>query len=219
MPQPPATRPHHRQIVYAIVAFALLLIPWMYVEVQTTRSAREANAEAGNAGSAEHHSGDTVVAKPMALRTYLRAWETSWRRWTSDLERTDGDALDFSNTPDSSWPRAQRTYDEAAAAYRNEEHRLAALSPPAAMQRANAAYLAAARRQETRFQRLADAFAGTDPAEMEQALEALEGSQMQFDLDGARWERAVIAACRAAGVDIPEIAQKKYISNGQRTSG
>jgi hypothetical protein len=87
------------------------------------------------------------------------------------------------------------------------------------MQRAAAAYLAAVRRQGMRFQRLADAFAGTDPAEMERALEALEGSQMQFDLDGARWERAVIAACRATGVDIPEIVREKYVSNGQRTSG
>jgi hypothetical protein len=210
-------RPRRRPILYAIVAFALLLILWVYLEVRPTPSARKVGAEGSSAGSIEEHSGSEVT-RPMGLRAYLRAWETSWRSWTSDLDRTDGDALDFSDTPDSSWPRAQRTYEKAAAAYGKQERRLAALSPPGVMRRANVAYVGAVRRQATRFQRLADAFAGSDPAEMEQALEALEGSQMQFDIDGARWERAVIAACRATGVDIPEIVQKKYISNGQRTS-
>jgi hypothetical protein len=65
------------------------------------------------------------------------------------------------------------------------------LAPRPIMRRAHAAYLAAVRRQATRFQVLSDAFGGTDPQAMEQALEALEGSQLKFDLDGAQWERAV----------------------------
>jgi hypothetical protein len=48
-------------------------------------------------------------------------------------------------------------------------------------------------------------------------LEALEGSQMEFDFDGARWERAVIAACQASSVEIPEIVREELVSNGHRT--
>jgi hypothetical protein len=86
------------------------------------------------------------------------------------------------------------------------------------MRRAHDAYLAAVRRQAARFQSLSDAFGGTDPQAMEQTLEALEASQMRFDLDGARWERAVIAACKANGVEVPEMIRREYISNGHRTA-
>jgi hypothetical protein len=219
MPRPPATtRPRRHWIVLAIVAFALVLGLWMYAAAQPTRSARRSNVPAAKvSGIGERESGGSTPTKSTALRAYLRAWEVSWRRWTGDLDRTGGDGLDFSDTPDSTWPRAQRSYQEAAIAYRNEERRLTALSPPSAMRPANDAYMAAVQRQATRFQRLADAFAGTDPATMERRLEALERSQMRFDLDGAQWERAVIAACRASGAKIPEIVRKEYISNGHRT--
>jgi len=76
--------------------------------------------------------------------------------------------------------------------------------------------MAAVRRQAKRFQRLADAFDGTEPTTMERRLETLERSQMQFDMDGVRWERAVIAACRASGVHIPKILRRECISNGHR---
>jgi hypothetical protein len=66
--------------------------------------------------------------------------------------------------------------------------------------------------------RVADAFAGTDSGTMQQALEALQRSQLEFDLDGARWERAVVAACRASGAKNPEDSPQEYISNGQRTA-
>jgi hypothetical protein len=85
------------------------------------------------------------------------------------------------------------------------------------MRRAHDAYLAAVRRQAARFQTLADAFGGSDPQAMERALEALQLSQMKFDLDGAGWEKAVITACRASGVEVPQIVRLRPISNGQRT--
>jgi hypothetical protein len=52
---------------------------------------------------------------------------------------------------------------------------------------------------------------------MERALEALGMSQMEFDLDGARWERAVITACKASGAEVPEIVRIELISNHHRT--
>jgi hypothetical protein len=154
---------------------------------------------------------------PTALRTYLRVWQVSWRSLARGLQVGSDDDFDFSNTPDESWDRAQRYYGKAASAYRLDERRLAAISPPRLMRAANNAYTAAVRRQATRFQKLSDAFAGTDPGAMERALEALERSQLKFDLDGARWERAVIAACKATGVEVPEIVRREYVSNGQRT--
>jgi hypothetical protein len=45
---------------------------------------------------------------------------------------------------------------------------------------------------------------------------ALQASQMKFDLDGATWEGAVIAACKVSGVEIPEIVRLEPISNGRR---
>jgi hypothetical protein len=42
---------------------------------------------------------------------------------------------------------------------------------------------------------------------MERALQALQRSQMEFDQDGAQWERAVIAACKASGVKVPKIVR------------
>jgi hypothetical protein len=82
------------------------------------------------------------------------------------------------------------------------------------MREAHGAYLVAVRRQAA--QALADAFGGSDPQAMEHALEALEASQMEFDVDGARWEKAVIAACKASGVEGPQIVRLQLISNGQR---
>jgi hypothetical protein len=67
--------------------------------------------------------------------------------------------------------------------------------------------MAAVRRQAARFQKHPDAFAGTDPGTMERALQALQRSQMEFDQDGAQWERAVIAACKASGVKVPKIVR------------
>jgi hypothetical protein len=92
-----------------------------------------------------------------------------------------------------------------------------ALAPPTAMRKGHDAYLAAIRRQAARFQALADAFGGSDPQAMERALEALQWSQMKFDPDGARWEQAVITACKASGVEVPEIVRLELISNHQRT--
>jgi len=40
---------------------------------------------------------------------------------------------------------------------------------------------------------------------------------MQFDSDGAQWERSVIAACKVTGVKAPMIVRREYLSNGQRT--
>lgn len=45
----------------------------------------------------------------------------------------------------------------------------------------------------------------------------LGSSNLEADQDGAKWERAVIAACKASGVGVPKIVRRKYISNGQRT--
>jgi hypothetical protein len=157
-------------------------------------------------------------ATPQALRPYLEAWEASWRRTGDDLGRLNDDDLAFSDTPDASWDVARRDYDLAATAYRHDRRRLAALAAPSSMRAAHERYVAAVERQERRFQALADAFGGTDPQAMEAALEALEASQMKFDLDGARWERAVIAACKAGGVRVPEFVRRELISNGRRTS-
>jgi hypothetical protein len=153
-----------------------------------------------------------------ALRAYLRVWQASWGRLGTDLRRGGDDVPGFSSTPDASWDRARRYYGAAAAAYRRDERRLAALSPPAIIRRGHDAYLDAVRRQAARFQSLSDAFGGTDPQATEQALETLENSQMSFDLDGVQWERAVIAACKASGVEVPEIVRREYISNGHRTA-
>ena len=56
------------------------------------------------------------------------------------------------------------------------------------MRPAHDAYTAAVHREATRFQQIADALAGTDPATLNRAEMALQVSQMQFDYDGARWE-------------------------------
>jgi hypothetical protein len=204
-----------RWIVFAVVA-SVLVVLWMYLEAKPTLSARRSNVlTAKVGGTADGESDGSTATEAAVLRTYLRAWEASWWRRAAELERI-GDTPDFSATPDSTWARARRSYQEAATAYLNEEGRLAALSPPAAMRAGNEAYMAAVKRQAARFQRLANAFDGTDPATMERRREALERSQMQFDEDGARWERAVIAACRASGVTIPKIVRREYISNGHR---
>jgi hypothetical protein len=181
-------------------------------------------------GSSVSHTGATSAtatasetaspasATAQALRPYLEAWEASWRRRGIDLGRSNDDDAAFGDTPDASWDVARRDYDLAAAAYRHDRRRLAALTPPSSMRAAHERYVAAVERQERRFQALADAFGGTDPQAMEAALEALEASQMKFDLDGARWERAVIAACKADGVRVPEFVRRELISNGRRTS-
>jgi hypothetical protein len=199
------TGSRRRWIALAIVAFAVGLIAWGFVEAQPTRS-----ASTGGAAPA-------TQTGPQTLRTYLRTWEASWRRLAADLERGDDAALGFSDSPDDSWEAARRYYEEAAIAYRRRAERLAALSPPLMMKKAHDAYLAAVRRQQSRFQELSDSFAGTDPRAMEKALEALEWSQLKFDVDGARWEDAVIAACRASGLPVPEIVRRQFISNHQRT--
>jgi len=151
------------------------------------------------------------------LSRYLHAWERSWWRWSGDLARV-GEGVEPSYTPDSSWRRASRSYEKAAIAYRRDERRLAALSPPSTLRAANEAFLAAVRRQATRLQDVSDALTGTDPAATARALEALSSSQMLFDQDGARWERAVIAACKDARVRVPKIIRREYISNGQRAA-
>jgi hypothetical protein len=155
--------------------------------------------------------------RPRELRAYLSAWEASRGRLGADLQRGGEDALGFSSTPDASWERARRLYEGAASAFREDGRRLLALAPPSPMRKAHDAYLAAVRRQAARFQMLADAFGGSDPHKMERALFALQASQMKFDLDGAEWEQAVIAACKASGVAVPEIVRLELISNGQRT--
>jgi hypothetical protein len=63
-----------------------------------------------------------------------------------------------------------------------------------------------------------DAFGGNDPQAMERALEALQTSQMKFDLDGAQWEQAVITACNASGTQVPGSVRLELISNGQRAN-
>jgi hypothetical protein len=125
-------------------------------------------------------------------------------------------AEDFSMTPDASWEPARRAYDSTATVYRDDERRLEALAPPSGLRSPHEDYLAAIRRQKSSFQTLADRFGGTDPYAMERALTALQTSQMMMDLDGARWEEAVIAVCNASGIEVPEIVRVKLISNGQR---
>jgi hypothetical protein len=160
----------------------------------------------------------STLIKPRELRKYLSAWEVSWRGLASDLVRgEDEGALGYSSTPDPSWERARRLYDRAASAYRDHVRRLVVLAPPPPLQRTHDAYLAAVRRQAARFEAVADAFGGSDPHELDRALDALQTSQMTFDLDGAAWEQAVITACEASGVEVPEIVRLELISNGQRT--
>jgi hypothetical protein len=156
-------------------------------------------------------------ARAEALRRYLRSWEAGWRLRVAELASGGDDVPAFGDTPDSSWSRAELYYEHAASVYRRSEHRLRGISPPVALRHANDAYVAAVERQATRFHTLANAFGGSDPIAMERALEALERSQLQFDQDGAAWERAVIAACLAGGVRIPTIVAREYISNGQRS--
>jgi hypothetical protein len=156
---------------------------------------------------------------PRVLRGYLSAWEASRRRFVDDLGSGDDAENSFSSIPDASWEPARRAYDAAASTYRDYERRLEALAPPSALRSAHEAYLAAIRRQKARFQTLADTFGGTDPDAMERALAALQVSQMTMDLDGARWEEAVIAVCNASGTEVPEIVRLELISNGQRKTG
>jgi hypothetical protein len=161
----------------------------------------------------------SVPATPRALRRYLREWEAAWSRWTVDIApRTEAEdnAPVYNPTPDASWKAMHRLYGRAATAYRRRERRLAAIPTPLAMRGANDAYRAALRRQESRMQDVSDAFAGSDPSALNRALMALQSSQA--DQDGARWERAVIAACTASGVPVPRIVRLEFISNGQRTS-
>jgi hypothetical protein len=155
--------------------------------------------------------------EPTALRAYLRAWEASWARWVRDLQRDGDDDVALSATPDASWNRAQRVYGDAALAYRQEERRLTAIRTPLTMRVASEAYIDAVRRQATRLQAVSDAYGGTDADALYRAEQALQLSQMQFDQDGAQWERAVIAACKASSVDVPKIVRLEHLSNGQRT--
>jgi hypothetical protein len=175
----------------------------------------------GSAAKVSEPAGQVASAPAQIheLRTYLLAWEASWRRLGAELASGDEGALGFSSAPDATWERARRYYADAVAAYRHDERRLVALSAPSTMRDAHTAYLAAVRRQAARFQGLADAFGGSDPYAMERALEALEASQMTFDLDGARWEQAVIAACKASGMVAPKIVRLQLVSNGHRTAG
>lgn len=152
---------------------------------------------AGGCGGTASRKSDIPATKvnlagtnPDALRAYLRTWGKSRRRLWNDISRITGDdeGVDFSATRDSSWPRWQRIYEETASAFRNHERRLAALETPPPMRPAHDAYTAAVHREATRFQEIADALAGTDPATLNRAEMALQDSQMQFDYDGARWE-------------------------------
>lgn len=182
-------------------------------------SSRKSDAPATRVSAVESESGDFANANPAALRAYLRAWRTSRQRLRNDIGRITGDdeGVDFSATRDSSWPRWQRIYEETAIAFRNHERRLSTLATPPPMRPAHDAYTAAVHREAKRFQGMADALAGTDPATLNRAAMALQDSQMQFDYDGVEWESAVIAACRASGVRVPEFVRRKYISNGHRT--
>jgi hypothetical protein len=85
------------------------------------------------------------------------------------------------------------------------------------MRAASEAYIDAVRRQATRLQAVSDAYGGNDADALYRAEQALQLSQMQFDQDGAQWERAVIAACKASGVDVTKIVRLELLSNGQRT--
>jgi hypothetical protein len=162
----------------------------------------------------------SAPARPRALRRYLRAWEAAWSRWSADLTpRTEAEdnAPVYNPTPDASWKAMHRLYGRTATAYRRRERRVAAIPTPLAMRSANDAYRASLRRQESRMQDVSDAFAGSDPFALDRALMALQISNGEADLDGAKWERAVIAACRASGVPVPRIVRLEFISNGQRT--
>ena len=153
------------------------------------------------------------------LRGDPSAWEASWQRFVGDLGSGGEDAENaenFSMTPDASWEPARRAYDSTATMYRDYERRLEALAPPSGLRSAHEDYLAAIRRQKASFQTLSDSFGGTDPIAMERALTALQTSQMTMDLDGARWEEAVIAVCNASGIEVPEIVRLELLSNGRR---
>ena len=41
---------------------------------------------------------------------------------------------------------------------------------------------------------------------------------MEFDLDGAQWEEAVITECKASGMVVPEIVRLQLVTNGHRTA-
>jgi hypothetical protein len=181
-------------------------------------ASRKSEVSATKVSAVERQSSDFAATNPAALRAYLRTWGKSRRRLWDDISRITGDdeGVDFSATRDSSWPRWKRIYEETASAFRNHERRLAAVETPPPMRPAHDAYTVAVHREATRFQEIADALAGTDPATLSRAEMALQDSQMQFDYDGARWESAVIAACRASGVSVPEFVRRKYISNGHR---
>lgn len=69
----------------------------------------------------------------------------------------------------------------------------------------------------SRLQDVSDAFAGNDPSALNRALMALGSSNVEADQDGAKWERAVITACKASGVVVPRIVRLEFISNEQRT--
>jgi hypothetical protein len=164
----------------------------------------------------------SAPATPGELRRYLREWEAAWSRWTADLApRTEAEdnAPVYNPTPDASWEAMHRLYGRTATAYQRLERRLAAIPTPGAMLAANDAYRAALRRQKSRLQDVSDAFAGSDPSALNRALMALSNANVEGDTDqdGARWERAVIAACKASGVPVPRIVRLEFISNGQRT--
>lgn len=163
--------------------------------------------------------GDYANTNPAALRAYLRAWGQSRQRLWDDIARITGneDGVDFSPTRDSSWPRWQRIYEKTAIAFRNDERRLSALATPPPMRPAHDTYTKAVQREAMRFQDMADALSGTDPETLNRADMALQNSQAQFDYDGAHWETAVIAACHASGVRVPEFVRLKLVSNGHRT--
>ncbi len=182
-------------------------------------ASHKSDVPATRGSAVESESGDFANTNPAALRAYLRAWGQSRQRLWDDVGRITGDddGVDFSATRDSSWPRWQRIYEKTAIAFRNHERRLAALATPPPMRPAHDAYTAAVHREATRFKDIADALAGTDPETLNRADMALQDSQGQFDYDGAHWESAVIAACRASGVRVPEFVRRKYISNGHRT--
>jgi hypothetical protein len=160
----------------------------------------------------------SAPAAPRALRRYLREWEAAWSRWTVDIApktEAEDNAPVYNPTPDASWKAMQRLYGRAAMAYRRRERRLAAIRTPLAMRAANDAYRAALRRQESRLQDVSNAFDGIDPSALNRALMALQSSN--GDQDGAKWERAVITACKASGVPVPRIVRLEFISNGRRT--
>lgn len=162
----------------------------------------------------------SAPAAPRALRRYLREWEAAWSRWRADLApRTEAEdnAPVYNPMPDASWKAMHRLYGRAATAFRRRERRLAVIPTPLAMRVANDAYRASLRRQVSRLQDVSDAFAGNDPSALNRALMALGSSNVEADQDGAKWERAVITACKASGVAVPRIVRLEFISNGQRT--